>query len=85
MGRLTKIILATVVIIPMLVVAGVILALPRLNLAGLVAGRATATLGRIVAIDSVRVSPGRGPRRRDTRRAARQHPGWRRSSHGDAG
>ena len=58
MGRLTKIILATVVIIPMLMVAGVILALPRLNLASLVALRATATLGRTVAIDSVRVSPG---------------------------
>ena len=58
MGRLTKIILATVVIIPMLMVAGVILVLPRLNLAGLVALRATATLGRTVSIDSIRVSPG---------------------------
>ena len=57
MGR--KIILATVVVIPVLVVAGVVVALPRLNLAGPVARRATATLGRTVAIESVRVSPGR--------------------------
>ncbi len=58
MRRRTKIILGILAGIPMLAVIAAFVVVPRIELASLVASRATAELGRTVTIRSLRVSPG---------------------------
>lgn len=58
MTRRSKIILGAVLALPLLAVAALFVALPRIDLAAQAAARATAALGRPVAIGSLRVLPG---------------------------
>ena len=58
MRRRSKIILGIVASLPVLAVLLAVVALPRIDLAPLVAGRASAALGRQVTIESLRVAPG---------------------------
>lgn len=58
MSRRTRIILGVLLALPLLAIAAVFIVLPRLDLAALAAGRATASLGRTVTIDTLRITPG---------------------------
>lgn len=58
MGRRGRIIIGVVVAIPLLAAGVLLLALPRIDLGGFAAGRASAALGRTVTIESLRVTPG---------------------------
>ncbi len=58
MGRRGLIIIGVVVAIPLLAAGGLLILLPRIDLAGFAAARASAALGRTVTIDSLRVTPG---------------------------
>lgn len=59
MTRRAKLILAGLLAVPLLGLAAVFAVLPRLDLAPQAAARATAALGRAIAIDSLRITPGR--------------------------
>jgi AsmA family protein len=58
MGRRGRIIIGVAVALPLLAAGFLLLALPRIDLAGFVAGRASAALGRTVTIESLRITPG---------------------------
>jgi uncharacterized protein involved in outer membrane biogenesis len=58
LGRRGKIILGVLAGLPVLAVACLLVVLPRIDLGPMVAARATAALGRVVTIESLRISPG---------------------------
>lgn len=58
MSRRLKIVLGVLLVVPLLAIAAVFIVLPRLDLAARAAARATASLGRNVTIESLRVTPG---------------------------
>ncbi len=59
MGRRGKLIIGVILALAVLAVGLVLVVLPRFDLAPLVAARASASLGRSVTIESLRVTPGR--------------------------
>lgn len=59
MGRRVRWIIGGVLALPVLAVVVALVALPRIDLAAMVAARATASLGRSLTIESLRVTPGR--------------------------
>ncbi|BDG70829.1 AsmA family protein [Roseomonas fluvialis] len=59
MGRRVKWIIGVVLALPLLAAAALIVALPRIDLAAMASARATASLGRSLTIESLRVTPGR--------------------------
>ncbi len=59
MSRRAAIWLGALLGLPVLALAGLVLAMPHLELASFAAGHAAASLGRTVAIDSLRITPGR--------------------------
>ncbi|GGJ26202.1 AsmA family protein [Neoroseomonas lacus] len=58
MRRRTKIILGVLLAVPLLAIAATFVILPRLDLAAHAAARATASLGRTVTIEALRITPG---------------------------